>query len=644
MEDLRDADLPNEREPEAEEVRSAVDRITASEIFHRSERLCRFLRFVVERAVAGRAQELKEYLIGVEVFGKGPDFDPRLDSVVRVEARRVRAKLDEYYRTEGASDAVRIRLPKGGYVPVFGWATKALPEPVYDYALEDDQPETVEMPAPYRRRLAVAVFAVVALAAIGMWAWLGRGLFRSPGSARDHTVSAIAVLPFQNLTGREENDPLCDGLAEELTDRLARIQGLRVISRTSAFSFKGSRADVRSVSRQLDVDSIVEGSVREGADSLRITVQLVRGVDGSNIWSESFDVPRGDDLGMQTHIGRTVEQKLAAYLPANVRFEPDISDEEMRLNTLVMQANYLVQRRTEESLSRAIDSAEQSVQAQPNYGPAHAVLADAWFALADMRRGAEQRRALERAIESAERARQLNPGLAGPLAVLGAIKLDYEFAWQEAEQLFREGLARNPNNPVARARYARMLSLQGRHDEALREARRTEGLAPTSVMAIATLGQTAYYARRYEEAIQHLQGALAIDTGYDNGRITIARSLGFLGRIDEAWSATQGVSDAMRVSPEMAALRVWLHARTGQEADARLHLPMARDATTVALASAHAALGDSDAAFNILREAVRERESSMVYLKVTPVLDPLRSDQRFEPLCAQVGLSGCSGK
>lgn len=644
MPNLRSSDPLGEAVPQRAEVLAAVERVASSATFQRSERLRKFLRFIVESTLDGRSEELKEYLIGVEVFGKGPSFDPRLDSAVRVEARRLRGKLEEYYQREGAGDAVRIRLPKGGYVPVFGWSTQFLPEPVDDYEVEDEEPPGVELSGPERRRLYLAGFSILTLAALGLWTWFGGGLLQEPSPARSHTVQSLAVLPFSNLTGRAENDRLCDGLTLELINRLARIQGLRVMSRTSTLAFRGSGIDVRKVARQLGVDSVIEGGIREDKSSVRISVQLVRGADGSHVWSESFDMPRGDDLGMQAHVARTVERKLASHLAPLVQFRPDLSDEEMRLNSLVMQANYLVQRRTADSLKRAIEYAEESVGARPGHAPGYAVLADAWFAMSGLLTGPDQEACIGKATESARKAIDLDPGLAGPLAVMGAIKLDYQWRWKEAEQFYREGLARNPDNPVVRARYARLLTLQGRHEEALREARAAEIIAPTSVMAVATLGQAMYYARRYEDAIRHLERALVIDPAFDNGRITVARAQGLMGRLDDAWLTTQKGSDQLRISPEMAALRTWLHGLSGRFEEARLHLPQARGATAVAMAGAYASLGDREAAFAVLRQALQEREPTLVYLQVTPVLDPLRGDPRLERLCAAVGLKHCGAR
>src|SRR5262245_41342106 len=237
-------------------VRQHLERILESSGFVRNERLSRFLRFVVERHLEGKDRELKESVIGVEVFGRRPDFDPRQDPVVRTEAGRLRARLSEYYLNEGKSDTVVIELPKGGYVPRFRQIQEA--PPVISPSL-----------TPLRRRAWLVgglLSLIVAVAAIGWWGW----------TARQSAAISIAVLPLENTSHDPANDYFADGLTDELIRNLAIIDGLEVRSRTSSFWFKGRPHTIHEAGTQLQVDYILEGSVlREGAD-VRIDAQLVR--------------------------------------------------------------------------------------------------------------------------------------------------------------------------------------------------------------------------------------------------------------------------------------------------------------------------------------------------------------------------------
>lgn len=621
--------MTNELSPD--EIRAAVERITASAGFVRSERLARFLRYVVGATLAGRAGELKEYSIGVEVYDKGPDFDPRLDSAVRVDARRLRSRLGEYYTGEGTADPVRISLPKGGYAPEIHRALQAPPQPA--------GPASVPVGGGRFRRRTALVALIAAALAIGIY-WVR--VESRPPSTVDSTVRAVAVLPFVNMTGRQGNEPLCDGLATELIDRLSRIPGLKVVPRASSFRYKTTRPAIRAIATDLSVDSVIEGTLRGGEDRLRITVQLIRGVDGSHLWSESFDLERSDELTLQTAIGQAIEQRIGANLPADVGHKIRLGPEEGEISRLFAQADHLIQRRTAVSLERARKYAEQGIQLRPDYARGHATLADCYHALADRSAGQAAAELSGKARRHAERAIALDPRLAAPHAVLANLKLDQDWAWREAEELFRRALALNPNNSYAAARYSRLLSLSGRHQEAIEHAHRAEAISPLSVLASAALGQACFYARRYEEAIQHLRDAMEVDPGYVRGHTTIARSLALLGRRQEAWDVVSGPATSTESSAESAAVRAWMLAREGRYELARREAVEATGSALISEVGVYAELGDSDRVFRLLEQAVLRRDPAVLYMKVTPSLDRVRGDPRLEALCAKAGLSGCA--
>ena len=241
-------------ESQSEAVRKQLERVLASPGFGRNERLSRFLRFVVERHLEGRDSELKESLIAVEVFGRKPDYDPKLDSIVRSEAARLRSRLVEYYAREGSGEPLIIELPKGGYTPLFR-------------QFEAQRDRTTQR--KFRPKVALAALAVV-LAATGWW-WV----------RHKNAPTAIAVLPLENLSHDPANDYFADGLTDEIIRNLSIIDGLAVRSRTSSFTFKGKPGNVRGAGRQLAVDYILEGSVLRAGQQLRINAQLVRVRDDS---------------------------------------------------------------------------------------------------------------------------------------------------------------------------------------------------------------------------------------------------------------------------------------------------------------------------------------------------------------------------
>jgi TolB-like protein len=234
----------------ASAVRKQLEKIARSEPFARSRRLVRFLRLVVESKLARKSSILKEYVIGVNVFDRRESFDPRLDPIVRVEAGRLRAKLREYYDTEGLADPVRIALPKRTYVPEIEFA-----------------PET--------------------------------------SHERDRAPS-IAVLPFVDLSPRRDQEYLCDGISETILDALVKLKGLRVVARTSSFRYKGKPVDVRDLGRELGADLILGGSVRKAGTRIRVAARLSSVANGYHLWSETLDRQYGRTFAAQDEISAVV--------------------------------------------------------------------------------------------------------------------------------------------------------------------------------------------------------------------------------------------------------------------------------------------------------------------------------------------------
>lgn len=280
-------------------VRAALDRILASEAFASTARMSRLLRFVVERALEGRADEIKEYVLGSEVFDRGPEYDPRLDSIVRVEARRLRTKLDEYYSGPGAGDPVLIRIKRGTYVPEFVMrATAPAPAPA------DARTATVEIDDDTRRPRGRSILWVgatlgaLAVAAIAAQVAGSRG----PTSAASE-VPRLAVLPLAHDAPGDNDLALARRLTEGITAALVRADGLAIVSSTSAARFERQPRDVRQVAQALDADWLVEGTVFVTGQTVRVAARLVDPVRDRKVWVEDFE---GDMASL-----RDLEQRIA---------------------------------------------------------------------------------------------------------------------------------------------------------------------------------------------------------------------------------------------------------------------------------------------------------------------------------------------
>src|SRR5262249_35192259 len=271
----------------AEVVRVNLEKAIASSPFATADRLRRFLRYIVEKSLAGDVDVLKEYPIGVEVYGRKPDFDPRVDAIVRVEASRLRGKLREYYGAAGRNDPIRIELPKGSYVPVFSQPVESAPS----------------VAAPERRRSAAPWVAITACAAGALfWGWTAyRANLRPPESA-----ASVAVVPFVSFTLATADESFAESLTQAFTGSLASAPGLRVAPPGELFRFKGRRETASAIGRQLGVRTVLEGSIRAAGDRIRITAQLVSTADSTPLWSEIFERGLLDRPAIRAEVSRSI--------------------------------------------------------------------------------------------------------------------------------------------------------------------------------------------------------------------------------------------------------------------------------------------------------------------------------------------------
>jgi TolB-like protein len=293
--------------PTADQIRAQLERILGSAGFASSERLRRFLKYVVERALAGEAGQLKEYVIGREVFDRDDHYDPRIDSIVRVEAGRLRTKIDEYYNGTGRGDDVVIRLQRGRYAPVFEVRVAAPAAQPVDAAAA--KPEAVEQPvprpAPWRLRIGMLAAALVVAAVV---AWRV-GIWATP--VRPVPEHSIAVLPFSSYASDPGEERLAARLTDGVTGELAKLGTVGVVSHTSAMQFAGARRPIREIAKTLDADYILEGSILRNAAGLRVQVRLVDASTDRKIWVEDFEGQAADTTQLQ----RRVAQATSAAIP-----------------------------------------------------------------------------------------------------------------------------------------------------------------------------------------------------------------------------------------------------------------------------------------------------------------------------------------
>ena len=466
----------------AEVVKKHLERVLASPGFARNERLSRFLRFIAQEELNGRGSELKESLIGVEVFGRKPGFDPKQDSTVRSEAARLRARLAEYYGDEGKGDTLVIELPKGGYIPRFRQNGPDLAK------ADGGQANRVQ-----RWKKALAAGLALALAGIGLLLW-----------SRGTGPISIAVLPLTNLSSDPANEYFVDGITDEIIRNFSILDGIAVRSQTSSFAFKGKPHNVREIGKQLDVDYILEGSVLRAGQQLRVNAQLIRVRDDFPLWSGRYDRPLTDVFAIQDELSRNIVNQLRLKLRRGRR----------RYETSVEAYDYYLRARALEN--RGVDGRiasigpfQQAIASDSSFAPAYAGLAAAYVA----RSGQHARRPHDEELAAmqaaAEKAIELDPLLAEAHAALG---MTYARVgqWGKAEQRLRRAIELDASSSGVRSAFAMdMLLPVGRVEEAVREMRAAERADPLSSEVHIYFGYTLLAAGRYDEAARECEQASA---------------------------------------------------------------------------------------------------------------------------------------
>jgi len=489
------------------------------------------------------------------------------------------------------------------------------------------------------------IYVVIVAAAISITLFfLGRYTVgnRAAVSPNEFSGKSVAVLPFANLSRDPDNAYFAAGIQDEIITRLSKIADLKVISCTSTQRFKSSPDDVPAIAGQLGVANILEGSVQRTGDQVRVNVQLIKGASDTHLWAETFDRHLIDIFAVESEIAKTIAETLRAKLSGSeqnaIAAKPTENTEAYQL---YLRGRFFWNKRTGQNLNKAADYFAQAIAADPNYALAYVGLADAYVLMPFYGAGAPQD-CYPKAKAAAEKALELDNSLAEAHTSMAQV-FCYHLELHPAVREFERAIELNPNYPTAHQWYgSSALTALGQFDKAIAEVKRAIELDPLSLVINTDLGNTLYRARRYDDAIAQMRKTLEMDPGFYYAHWNLGSALaakGALGPAIEEYQKARSLND----DPSMLGLLGRALAVSGNRTEAMKILEQLntiskeRYVSAYSFALVHLGLGDKDEALRYLEKAYEDRAGELLrYIRVDPLLDPLRGDPRFEALVRKI--------
>ncbi len=582
---------------EADERLLYLQKILNSRSFRRSNRIGRFLSYLVAQSLDDAPEAPKEYELGIEVFDRESDYDPRLDPIVRVEARRLRVKLTQYYEVEGTLDQLRIVMPDRGYKLKF---------------LRHDDP----------------VEPIIAFS-----------------SARGST----AVLPLVCVDQDPQSRLFADGLTDEVAYRLFGIAGLKVVARTSAFQFKDRCADVRDIGAELGAEYIVEGSVRKERKVARILIQVVHVSSGFRVWSGDYEEKISSVLAAQKSLAQRIVSDFTPVLTQQQLLPPVSRPDYLRtVFGLYQKGRRHLDCRTEEGIRLSIECFQQAIARDSKSALAYAGLADG-YSLAARYDVFPAQESWLKARSAAMDAIRIDGTLAEAHAALAFVQLHHGRDWLSAEREFCAAIQLNPHYAPARRWYGWCLAASGRADLAIMNFKRALDLDPLSPNANVDFALALYFSRSYGECISQCRKTLSLTPGFYRAHQLLGLSYLQTGYYERAVSSFQEAVAAAGRSTRMLALMAHAYAAMNDtEAITRLCAEVQQrppdKVSAMDLVLLHSASGDFDQAFQCLAQAFAEDDGELIWLPVDPIYECLRQDSRFLSFLERVPAAPRAGR
>jgi len=456
---------------------------------------------------------------------------------------------------------------------------------------------------------------------------------------------SLAVLPFDDLSPQKDQEYFCDGLAEELINAMTKIEDLRVMARTSSFAFKGEKLDIREIGKKLDVDTILEGSVRKAGNRLRITAQLIDVKGGYHLWSDRYDRDMEDVFTIQDEITSEIVDKLKTEFALPDKIQKERGSENLDAYDLYLKGRYYWNKFSPELTEKTIDYYKQAIEKDPEYALAYAALAEAYVMLSIGFASLPSKDAMPKARKAALTALELDPTLAEAHVSLAIVATCYDWDSIAAEKSFRRAIELNPNHAGAHQWFEICLTfLEGKYGEAISELERAQELDPLNLYIKIRLGFMYIYLYDFDPAIELFQRVLKLEPKYALGHLSLGNAYWVKGMSEKAIAE---VEMALRLGGRSVAnvgTLGNLYGQTGKKDKAKALLAELEERSKKGFVSSfwvaviYLGLSEIDKVFEWLYKAYDERDSSLIYITVVPPVDPIRADPRFMNLLKKMGL------
>jgi len=488
--------------------------------------------------------------------------------------------------------------------------------------------------------IGLAAVAFVLTAALTIWPWRSR---KGPSEQPDRIL--LAVLPFQNLTGDSAQEYVSDGLTEEMITQLGNInpQRLGVIARTSVMHYKNAQTPLDQIGRELNVQYVLEGSVRRDSERVRITAQLIQVKDQTHVWARQYDRELKDLLPLEGEVAQEIAEEIQLTFDGRKKSGSQLAVPPQTFESydLYLKGLYFFNKRTPADLEEAVQYFQQAAAKDPSSARAYAGLAKG-YAILSAFSGQGAMEFIPKARAAASKALEIDESSSEAHTAMALIVQNYDWDWRTSEKEFRRAIELNPNDATAHHWYAEHLMWRGRFDEALEQSERAHQLDPLSLIITADNGAILYFSRNYDAAIEKWRSVQAMDPGFMRAHLIV-------GAYVEKGMFAEALADNEKLRPTISggaywSWRAYVEGRARQMTEARqathelMEIEKRSPVDPASIAQAFAGMGDKDQALAWLEKAYARRSNGLTSLKVNPAYDLLRGDQRFENLLRRVGL------